>query len=60
VLTRADVLAAPYALVRTVDEVTEELDRHRERWPSRRTRSAHARELSLVLGNRHRDSMWSK
>ena len=28
----ADVLAAPYALIGTVDEVIEELDRHRERW----------------------------
>jgi probable F420-dependent oxidoreductase len=31
-LTPADVLAAPYALIGTVDEVIEELDRHRERW----------------------------
>jgi probable F420-dependent oxidoreductase len=31
-LTPADVLAAPYALIGTVDEVTEEFDRHRERW----------------------------
>jgi probable F420-dependent oxidoreductase len=31
-LTPADVLAAPYALIGTVDEVVEELDRHRERW----------------------------
>jgi probable F420-dependent oxidoreductase len=31
-LTPADVLAAPYALIGTLDEVTEELDRHRERW----------------------------
>jgi hypothetical protein len=26
------VLAAPYVLIGTVDEVIEELDRHRERW----------------------------
>jgi hypothetical protein len=31
-LTPADVLGAPYALIGTVDEVIEELDRHRERW----------------------------
>jgi probable F420-dependent oxidoreductase len=31
-LTPGDVLAAPYALIGTVDEVIEELDRHRERW----------------------------
>jgi len=31
-LAPIDVLAAPYALVGTVDEVIEELDRHRERW----------------------------
>jgi probable F420-dependent oxidoreductase len=31
-LIPTDVLAAPYALVGTVDEVIEELDRHRERW----------------------------
>jgi hypothetical protein len=31
-LTPADVLAAPYALIGTVDEVIKELDRHRERW----------------------------
>jgi probable F420-dependent oxidoreductase len=31
-LTPVDVLGAPYALVGTVDEVIEELDRHRERW----------------------------
>lgn len=31
-LTPTDVLAAPYALIGTVDEVIEELDRHRERW----------------------------
>jgi alkanesulfonate monooxygenase SsuD/methylene tetrahydromethanopterin reductase-like flavin-dependent oxidoreductase (luciferase family) len=31
-LAPADVLAAPYALVGTVDEVIEELDRHYERW----------------------------
>jgi hypothetical protein len=31
-LTPAEVLAAPYALIGTVDEIIEELDRHRERW----------------------------
>jgi probable F420-dependent oxidoreductase len=31
-LTPAVVLAAPYALVGTVDEVIEELNQHRERW----------------------------
>jgi hypothetical protein len=31
-LTPADVLAAPYALIGTADDVIEELDRHRERW----------------------------
>jgi hypothetical protein len=31
-LTPADVLAAPYALIGTVDEVIEELARHRARW----------------------------
>jgi hypothetical protein len=31
-LTPADVLAAPYALIGTVDDIIEELDRHRERW----------------------------
>jgi probable F420-dependent oxidoreductase len=31
-LTPVDVLAVPYALVGTVDELVEELDRYRERW----------------------------
>jgi probable F420-dependent oxidoreductase len=31
-LAPTDVLAAPYALIGTVDDVIEELDRHRERW----------------------------
>jgi hypothetical protein len=31
-LTPADVLAAPYALVGTADQLIDELDRHRERW----------------------------
>jgi hypothetical protein len=50
-LTPADVLGAPYALIGTVDEVIEELDRHRERWdftsyviaPTRRTLARCAR-----------------
>jgi hypothetical protein len=31
-LTAADVLAAPYALIGTVDQLVDELAEHRERW----------------------------